>query len=151
MPLVLQLLLLLHVLSAMYWFGASSSLARRAREALAAERSAARALGASLHKSVGPIAVAAILTFLSGAALALLRPGGFGGLPPRFHVALLLSIAWLMVGAHGTRRSLRTLLDTLAGEGSLDAVQPLGKRITILAGLEKTLFSVVTVLMLWRM
>jgi hypothetical protein len=135
----------------MYWFGAASSVPRRAREALVAERELARALGASLARSLGPLAVAAILTFLSGAALALLRPGGFASLPTRFHAGLLLSVVWLMVGAHGTRRNVRMLLDALAGEAPLDAMQGLGKRITILAGVEKVLFSVVTVLMLWRL
>jgi hypothetical protein len=135
----------------MYWFGAASSVPRRAREALVAERELARALGASLARSLGPLAVAAILTFLSGAALALLRPGGFASLPTRFHAGLLLSVVWLMVGAHGTRRNVRMLLDALAGEALLDAMQGLGKRITILAGVEKVLFSVVTVLMLWRL
>jgi uncharacterized membrane protein len=151
MPWLNQLLLLGHVLCAMYWFGASSSVPRRAREALAAERGVARALGASLGRSVAPLAIAAILTFLTGTALALLRPGGFASLPPRFHVGLLLAIVWLMVGAHGTRRSMRKLLDALAGAGPLDAVQPLGKQISVLAGIEKLLFSAVTVLMLWRL
>jgi len=140
-----------HGVRAFQGWGAPRPGPRRAREALAAERPLARALGASLGRGLGPLAVAAILTFLSGAALALLRPGGFASLPPRFHAGLLLAVVWLMVGAHGTRRNVRLLLDALAGDGPLDAVQGLGKRITILAGVEKVLFSVVTVLMLWRL
>ncbi|MDD9944726.1 MAG: DUF2269 family protein [Myxococcales bacterium] len=149
MALLLQLLLLIHVFAAMYWFGASAGVPRRVREALAGDVHRARAAFASLARDAKLFMAAGVLVFLTGLGMALIR--GFAMLPPRLHAGLGLTVIWLGIGLGVLRPTMQKIGAAVATSDSIpDTTVPLRKRVAMWMGIQHLLFTVITVLMLWR-
>lgn len=151
MAVLLQILLVVHVLFAALWFGGASFMPRALREALAYERESARRRIAALMRQGKVLVIAGAMTVAAGLLLALLRPGGFGGLPVRFHVSLLLSLVWLGLGVFVTRPTALRIAAIVSGDGPVEPAHALAKRVSAVVGAQHLLFTVVLVLMLWRL
>ena len=145
-----QLLLVVHVMSAMVWFGGTLLVPRRARAALDAGLPAARPQLEALGREGRMMAGAALIVFLSGVSLVMVR-GGFAGLPVRFHIGLTLSLIWIIVGATAVRSTGEKLVAAAQGEAITDDADALRRRLSMLTGIQHGLFTVITVLMLWRL
>ena len=146
----LQVLLIVHVFAAMYWFGASASVPRRVRAALDSELPEARKRMGELARDGQLFMAAGILVFLSGLGMALIR--GFAYLHPRFHAGLALTVVWLGIGLFVLRPTMKKIGASLAQGDSVPAsAHALRKRVAMLMGIQHLLFTIITVLMLWRM
>ncbi len=151
MLVLFQILLVLHVMGAMLWFGGAAFMPRWLREALASERPEARRRLASLMRQAKIVGAWGGLVVVLGIALMFVRPGGFGSLPVRYHVALLLGLIWLAVGPGALRSTLLRVSAIVAGEGPLEPAQRLVRRLSAFSGISHLLFVVLLVLMLWRL
>jgi uncharacterized membrane protein len=151
MRVLYQVLLVLHVMGAALWFGGTAFVPRALREALAEERAVARRRIASFARQMKVILIAGLATFLTGLALALLWPGGFKALPVRFHISLLLALVWVGIGLLVNRPSGMRAAAIIAGDGPIEPAQALVKRIAAVTGVQHLLFTVILVLMLWRL
>lgn len=151
MALIFQIVLVVHVLFAALWFGGAAFLPRALRESLTYERSSARLRIAALMRQGKVLVIAGAVTVAAGIALSLLRPGGFGGLPVRFHVSLLLSLVWLGLGVFVTRPTALRIATIVKSDDPLAPAQALVKRVSAVVGAQHLLFTVVLVLMLWRL
>lgn len=147
---LLQFLLVFHVMGAMLWFGGSMSMPRRARTALECELSSARVQLRALAREGRMLALAGLVTFVTGVSLVFTR-GGFAGLPVRYHVSLLLSLIWIVIGAVLVRRTVEGLVAASEGETLAEGTDAGVRRLAMLTGIQHALFSTVTVLMLWRL
>jgi uncharacterized membrane protein len=146
-----QLLLIFHVMSAMLWFGGTAFLPRRLREALAVDRDEARRHVDDILSQSRLFAIAATLVLLTGVAMAVFGPGGFGSLPVRYHVALLLTLLWWGLGLFVVRRNVLKVGEVVAGEADLSSARSFATRVGMFTGIQHALFTATTVLMLWRM
>ncbi len=144
-----QVLLIVHVMAAMLWFGGAAFAPRQLREALAMPREQARELTAGVLSRGGVLGISATLVLLTGVGLALIR--GFGNLHPRFHTALLLTLIWWALGLFVVRPAVKKIVDIVAGDGDLAPTQALAKRVGMMSGIMHALFTVTVVLMLWRL
>jgi uncharacterized membrane protein len=151
MAALFQLLLVIHVLSAALWFGGAVFMPRALREALQGERAEARRRLPSLLRQGKVLAIAAITVIASGIALALIPEGGFAALPMRFHIALALALIWLGIGLLVARPTTARIAAIAASEAPLDSANRLLGRVSAAAGVQHLLFTVVLVLMLWRL
>ena len=148
---VYQGLLILHVLCAMVWFGGTLGLGREARQAIQLERSYARLRIAEIVRSHRRAAIAALLVLVSGVAIALITPGGFGALGVRYHIALSLTLAWVLLCLGAVRSLLGRLARELDGERPLVEAARMVRRLAGLMGMQHALFGACLVLMLWRL
>lgn len=146
-----QILVILHVMAAMTWFGTTISAPRRLREMVTAERPVARVLAASLKRQTPMIMVAGLTVFITGVALALTWPGGFAGLPRRYHTALGLTILWMLVGAFGEKPHVNRIFAVVEGDGPIDEAHPHVRKVSMFAGIQHLMFTAILVLMLWRL
>jgi uncharacterized membrane protein len=151
MAVLVQILLVAHVLSAMLWFGGSAFAPRELREALDSERAEARRRMTALKRRTGLFGITAVIVVLTGVALGLSVPGGFGALGPRYHVALLLSVVWLAIVLFGVRPAVDRVAAIVLGDAELDSARALAKRARTFTALLHPLFITVLVLMLWRL
>lgn len=151
-PYDFQVLLIIHVMSAMYWFGTAAFLPRGIREALQAGTGEAGAMIRSVAGQSSATVRSGAVVLLTGILLAVLRgfPKVSPMLPVRFHVALLLSLIWFGIGALLVRPAMASLVDATCGAAAGEATR-LRKRISMLTGIQHLLFTVTTVLMLWRL
>lgn len=151
MPQLTQVLLVIHVLCAMLWFGGTAFVPRRLRDVMGAEPAHARRTIMTLLRQSQALDLAAVLAVLTGICMAFAYPDGFGALSPRFHVALLLSLLWLALALLVARPSMRRIADAIHGHGALEPGRKFAKRVGMATGLEHLLFVTVVVLMLWRL
>lgn len=151
MPQLLQVLLVVHVLCAMLWFGGAAFVPRRLREVLAGEPAQARRSMSTLLRQSQALDIACVLSVLTGISMALAYPGGFAALSPRFHVALLLSLIWLGLALLVARPAMQRISDSMQGNSTLEPGRRFAKRVGMATGLEHLLFVTVLVLMLWRL
>ncbi|MDH5675202.1 MAG: hypothetical protein OEZ06_23985 [Myxococcales bacterium] len=151
MSIAFQLLLIVHVLAAMLWFGGAVFAPRRLREALELAPAAGEPLLASWARQSRIFAACATLVVLTGVAMVPVRFGGFGALPVRFHVALTLSLVWWLVGTLLTRRNGLLAIEAMRGGGGADKARAFARRVGMFGGIEHLLFTVNAVLMLWRL
>lgn len=151
-PYAYQALLIVHVMAAMFWFGVTASIPRRIREAIRAETDGTLLALRSIAGQGKSVVGAGAVVLLTGISLALLHgfPKVSPLLPVRFHVALLLTLIWFAIGALLTRPAIGTLTKTAAEALGPDAIR-LQKRISMLVGIQHLLFTVITILMLWRL
>jgi hypothetical protein len=140
-----QLLLIVHVASAMVWFGSTLFIARRTKSALELEGKARTVSFAELLREARVFTSASGLVFLTGLGLAGLF--GFGNLSPRYHASMTLSLIWVALDHAIVRRSLVSLASG-ASDGTPEAVL---KRLRVTLGVQHLLFTVTLVLMLWRL
>ena len=145
-----QILLIVHVMSAMVWFGGTMSVPRRTRSALACEVATARTQLEGLASEGRMMAGAALLVFLSGVSLVMVR-GGRAGLPGRYHIAVTPSLIWIVIGFTAGRAAQGELVAAVQGEAIAPEAEQLRKRLAMFGGIQHLLFTVVTVLMLWRL
>lgn len=145
-----QFLLIIHVMSAMLWFGGTMSVPRRIRVALDSEITSARAQLGGLVREGRMMAGAAFVLFVTGISLVMAR-GGFAGLQVRYHIGLTLSVVWIVIGATAVRSTLEKLGEAAQGEALAEGTDDLRKRIAMLTGIQHALFTAIAVLMLWRM
>lgn len=151
MPYLSQLVLILHVMLAMTWFGSTLTLPRTLRQIAACDPDCAKAQIPGLQRSGMLAAGAGFLVTLTGVGLALMFPGGFGVLPVRYHIALGITLAWNILGAAAVGPTLMKFAEAVNGSASQDTLKPLVKQASMLGGIMHMLFSIVLVLMLWRM
>jgi hypothetical protein len=142
---VRQLVLIVHVASAMVWLGSTLFVARRAGQALQLEAQARVLSFGQLLREARVFTSASGLVFLTGLGLALLI--GFANLSPRYHAALTLSLIWVALD-HGLVR--RSLVSLASGQPEAAAAALL-KRLRAALGVQHLLFTVTLVLMLWRL
>jgi len=145
-----QFLLIFHVMSAMLWFGGTMSVPRRVRLALDSEVGAARAQLEGLAREGRMMAGAGFLVLFTGVSLVMVR-GGFAGLDVRFHIGLTLTLIWIILGATVVRSTLEKLVQAAQGDAIAPGASDLGKRLSMFTGIQHALFTITTVLMLWRM
>jgi uncharacterized membrane protein len=147
---LLQVLLVVHVLCAMLWFGGAAFVPRRLRDVLGGEPGQARRSMLTLLRQSQALDIACVLAVLTGIAMAFVRPGGFAALAPRFHVALLLSLIWVALALLVVRPTMQRIADSMEGN-SLEPSRRFARRVGKATGLEHALFVTVLVLMLWRL
>lgn len=151
MLILYQILLIIHVMAAMLWFGGTVTLPRAARQSLTLERPAATQRIAELLRQARMFGGAAVLVLLTGVMLALMFPGGgFGALPMRYHIALTLTLVWVVIALAVTRPSLKRMHATAESEQALESAKPLAKRLAAILGIQHLLFTISLILMLWR-
>lgn len=151
MPQLIQVLLVVHVLCCMLWFGGAAFVPKRLRDVLGGEQSQARRSMPTLLRQNQALDVAGVLAVLTGITMALIYPGGFGALSPRFHVSLLLSLIWLALALLVVRPAMQRIADSVQGNGTLEPTRKFAKRVGMATGVEHLLFVTVLVLMLWRL
>lgn len=151
MPQLIQVLLVVHVLCCMLWFGGAAFVPKRLRDVLGGEPSQARRSMATLLRQNQALDIAGVLAVLTGVTMALITPGGFASLSPRFHVALLLSLFWLALALLVVRPALHRIADTVHANTGLEPGRRAARRVGMATGLEHLLFVTVLVLMLWRL
>ncbi len=149
-PVLTQILLVLHVAAAAYWFGAAAGLPRRYRGLLEQVPTEAGKLTGGMRRELLFFGLAPLVVFVTGLLL-VLGAGGFAGVSPRIHAAMGLAVLWIGVGsALGRPAALRVLADVDRGQvddGTRGAVRRLG----MATGIGHLLFLVMLTLMLWRM
>jgi hypothetical protein len=145
-----QLLVILHVMFSMTWFGSTLTLPRTLRQIAACDPACAKAQVAGLQRSGTMAAGAGFLVLLSGVGLAFMFPGGFGSLPVRYHIALGLTLAWNILGGVGVGPTLRKFAEGVGAGHNAEQLKPLVKQASMLGGIMHMLFTLVLVLMLWR-
>jgi hypothetical protein len=158
MQILFQILIVLHVLAAMLAFGTAVFLPRRVREMLGAERGEARRQLPGIMVQSKAIGGSGLFILLSGLLLASLWPLGLAGFhspfmptPVRFHIGLLLALIWWGTGAFVVRPTLVRIGAVVQSDAPIDPALPLMKRVGMLAGISHALFTVIVVLMLWRL
>lgn len=145
-----QLTVILHVMLAMAWFGSTLTLPRTLRQIANCDPECAKSQLQGLQRQGTLAAGAGFLVLLTGVGLALMFPGGFGALPVRYHIALGLTLAWNILGFVGVGPTLGKFAEGVAGGVGKDALGPLVKQASMLGGINHMLFTIVLVLMLWR-
>ena len=150
-PILLQCLLILHVVSAMLWFGSALSAPRAAREMLDGEPASTARRVAALRAQGMISRLAAALVFATGLALELGSSGGFAAILPRMWAAIALSSVWLLGEWIPSRATLRRIAAAVESGQAREEVRPLAKRLSMIGGIQHLLFSVVLILMLWRL
>jgi hypothetical protein len=140
-----QLVLFVHVASAMVWLGGTLFVARRAGQALQLEGQARVLSFGQLLREARVFTSASGLVFLTG--LGLLALIGFANLSPRYHAALTLTLIWVALDHAIVRRSLLSLASGLPDAAPLAVL----KRLRVTLGVQHLLFTVTLVLMLWRL
>ena len=145
-----QILLVVHVMGAMVWVGGTLSVPRRVRAALDSEIGSARAQLEGLVREGRMLGGTSLVVFMSGVSLIMVR-GGFAGLPVRYHIALTLSLVWIVLGVTALRSTMEALLAAAQGEALSPDADKLRKRLAMFGGIQHLLFTVITVLMLWRL
>lgn len=150
-----QLLVIVHVMVAMTWFGGTLMLPRTLRQIASCDSACAKAQLPGLQRSGMIGAGAGILVLLTGLGLALMFPGGmglgFGALPARYHIAIGLTLGWNILGLVGVGPSMRKFAEAVMQGAGPDVLRPLVKQVSMLGGISHMLFSIVLVLMLWRL
>ncbi len=86
----------LHIAGAALWFGGVLSIAPIVRRSLGFGRDVQRSAATLAYRFGWFSGVGTLLSCASGVALIFSHYGGFKGLPPRFHIALTLSILALL-------------------------------------------------------
>jgi hypothetical protein len=141
-----QLLLIVHVLGAMTWYGVGLPIARRMRRGLVGERPAAdEALAESVRAATLSLVFGAV-TLASGLGL-VFAVGGFRMFGPRIHAGLGLTVLALLLGV-----VLRAVCRRAVGavRAGVESARPFARRAAMLQGIVHALIAVTLVLMLWR-
>jgi uncharacterized membrane protein len=146
--LLFQIVLIVHVVTAMMWFGGSMFMPRRMRNVIGAGTQG-RAQFEQLAREGKVLGISSIITFLTGVGLIMLQ-GGFAEAAPRFHVATSLSLVWVLVGWLVTRSAGLAAGKAVVG-GDTPGAEKHGKRFTLGMGIQHLLFTIVLIYMLWRM
>jgi hypothetical protein len=141
------LLRLLHLAAMILWLGAGLSIpvALDIRRSLALGIGHGEALVARLSTISMLVIPAGLTTFLTGLGLIFLR-GGFGAVPRRIHVAMVLTLAIFGIGALLGRPALLRLASAVK-RGDLEAAKAAGRRFTFWVRCEDVLRLSVLVLM----
>lgn len=150
-----QLTIIVHVMLAMTWFGSTLTLPRTLRQIANCDPECAKAQLPALQRAGMLASIAGVLVLLTGIGLALMFPGGlnlgFAALPVRFHIAMGLTLAWNILGGVGVGPTLRKFAAAVTAGASKDVLNPLVKQASMLGGISHMLFTIVLVMMLWRM
>jgi len=144
-----QLVVILHVLSAMTWFGSGLSLPRRLRTGLARGRPAASEAAEDVMRGARLIGIAALCTVVTGFALIFLG-GGFAVFARRIHIGLTLALVALALTWFGVRPAWARVARIAAGTEPLEGATPFVKRGAMLHGITHALLVVTLALMLWH-
>lgn len=145
-----QLVIIVHVMLAMTWFGSTLSWPRSMRQIAGCDPECAKAQLQGWQRTGTIAAVAGFLVLLTGIGLALMFPGGFGGLPVRYHIALGITLAWNILGGVGAGPTSMKFAEQVQAGVSGEALKPLVKQASMISGIMHLLFVIVLVLMLWR-
>lgn len=145
-----QLTVILHVMVAMTWFGGTLTLPRTLRQIANCDPECAKSQLPSLQRQGTLAAAAGFLVLLTGVGLALMFPGGFGALPVRYHIALGLTLAWNILGGVGVVPTMGRFAEAVSAGAGKETLGPLVKQASMLGGISHMLFTIVLVLMLWR-
>jgi len=145
-----QVLVVLHVLSAMTWFGMGLGLPRRLRLGLARGRPAAAEAAGEVLRGERVSLVAGALAIASGLTLVLVG-GGFALYPRRIHWGLGLGLVAFALGLFAVRPAWGKVARIAAGDGPLEAAAPLAKRAAMLHGIGHLLQMATLATMLWRL
>jgi len=145
-----QLTVILHVMLTMAWFGSTLALPRTLRQIANCDPECAKSQLPGLQRHGTLAAGAAFLVLLTGVGLALMFPGGFGALPVRYHTALGLTLAWNILGGVGVGPTLNRFAEGVSAGATKETLSPLVKQASMLGGISHILFTIVLVLMLWR-
>ena len=157
MPVLSQIVLVLHVLAAMLTFGGTTFFPRRVREAVGAERSEARRQMPALARQSKIFGMTGLFILLTGLLLAAMWPGGLVAMhspfkvPVRFHVALTLTLIWWGLFAFAIGPTVERIVAVVDSEAPIESAKPFVKRIGMLTGISHLLLTVLVVLMLWRL
>lgn len=146
---LIQILVIFHVMAAMLWFGGSITLPRRARAALQSEISEARRQLQGIAREGKTLSISGLVTFLTGLSM-VFAMGGFGAVAMRFHISLLLTLVWLVLGAVFGRKTIGQLVAASEGEVMAEGAPGLAARLGKIIGVQHALFTTITVLMLWH-
>jgi hypothetical protein len=145
-----QLVVILHVMLAMTWFGSTLLFPRTLRQIAACDSACAKAQLPGLQRSGMIAASAGFLVLLTGVGLALMFPGGFGALPVRYHISLGVTLAWNILGFAALGPTAMKFAEAVNAGSSSETLKPLVKQASMLGGIMHMLFTIVLVLMLWR-
>lgn len=146
---LLQLLLVLHVLAAMTWFGGGLGLPRRLRMGLARGRPAATDAAADVLRGVRVAAIFGLVTIATGFALIFVG-GGFAVFAVRIHIGLSLALIALALTWFGARPAWARAARITAGQEPLADATRYAKRAAMLHGITHALLVATLALMLWR-
>lgn len=135
-----NVLVLLHVITAVSWFGLALVLGAVARKALESPDSALRDVGSKVEGMMGMFTV---LTFVLGLG-ALFAGGGFGAYGPIYHTSILLLLILILVQYFVIRPAWKSI----AGQASEATASR--KKLAMGTGIGHLLWLTLLVLMFWN-
>ncbi len=143
-----EALLFVHIAFAATLFGAPLGLVRNLKTCLAAGPAAFKAGAADASKRSAVAAISAILVFLSGIGLILVR-GGFGGVPKSYHISMTIMLVMIGIG-FGLQRPTVGKIAAAANADTLDqeTSAKLVKKLAMGGGILQLLWTILLLLMI---
>lgn len=140
-----------HVLFASLWFGAPLAIGGILRRTLPLGQESFK-VGAQLCDKLSAMAILGSLgSFLTGISLIFIQFEGFGGLPPRFHIAMTLVLVGIILG-FAWLKPMATKLIALAEDAAFDPAdaRTTVKRLSMGIGINHLMWLITLVLMFWK-
>lgn len=136
-----SLLVILHIALGALWLGTPLYAGPLLKRAAELDQAAALQVAQAANRSVTITAVSILGVLLSGVGLIFLRFGGFGGAPPRFHIAMTLVLVATVIGFAVLKPTVNRVVTAASGgdyEGSMALAA--GKRLSMVTGITHLLW-----------
>lgn len=144
-----SILILIHVLAMAVWFAGGFFIAGDVKKSIALGSSHLKSMVARANAAERLSTISGMLTAISGFAL-VFAGGGFAAQPARIHIGLALTILTLFITALFTNSTMRRIAGIVERNGDLAEAAAHAKRLSMFAGIEHLLKTIIMALMVVR-